>query len=171
MIVKNLLVEIIYFFTISIVILIIHQFEIDFFANNDLKNLLAKGVGGVILVGGSTTELYYRCSTLQSWASSPLLLCADIEEGLGQRFEGGTRFVPPLSFNQIYKKDHDEAINLAELYGKCIGNQAKKVGLNWVLAPVCDVNNNPKNPVINVRAWSDKPLVVASLASSFKLGM
>ena len=33
--------------------------------------------------------------------------------------------------------------------------EARSLGLNWVLGPVCDVNNNPANPVINVRAWGE----------------
>jgi beta-glucosidase len=43
--------------------------------------------------------------------------------------------------------------------------------LNWVLAPVCDVNNNPANPVINVRAWGEEPGVVADLAAAFIAGV
>ncbi len=139
--------------------------------NNQLKELLRKGVGGVILFGGTTLELKHRCETLNQWATTPLLLCADIEEGLGQRFHGGTWLVPPLALGQIFNKDAQKAIDLAERYGRCIAKQAKSCGLNWILAPVCDVNNNSDNPVINVRAWSEDPYIVAKLVNAFQKGV
>jgi len=59
---------------------------------------------------------------------------------------------------------------LAERYGRCTGRQARLLGLNWVLGPVCDVNNNPANPVINVRAWGEDPATAATLAAAFLRG-
>jgi len=55
------------------------------------------GVGGVILLGGSAVEVAERCRQLQGWANLPLLLAADIEEGVGQRFSGATEFPPPAA--------------------------------------------------------------------------
>ena len=40
-----------------------------------------------------------------------------------------------------------------------------------MLAPVCDVNSNPENPVINVRAWGDQPESVADLVAAFQGGL
>ena len=56
--------------------------------NADLQRLLQSGVGGVILLGGTCVELQQRCLQLRDWAGQPLPLCADVEEGVGQRFEG-----------------------------------------------------------------------------------
>lgn len=123
-------------------------------ANDELRSLLEAGVGGVILLGGSAEELRLRCEQLRSWAQQPLLLCADVEEGVGQRFEGASWLVPPLSLAKLHVREPQRAIALAERYGRCTGRQARLLGLNWVLGPVCDVNNNPANPVINVRAWA-----------------
>ena len=64
-------------------------------SNAELRQLLAEGVGGVILLGGSAEELRLRCAQLEAWADQPLLLCADVEEGVGQRFEGASWLVPP----------------------------------------------------------------------------
>ena len=44
------------------------------------------------------------------------------------------------------------------------------IGLNWVLAPVVDVNNNPLNPVINLRAFGETPEIVRSLTQAFIRG-
>ncbi|MFN5922240.1 MAG: glycoside hydrolase family 3 N-terminal domain-containing protein, partial [Pseudanabaena sp.] len=37
--------------------------------------------------------------------------------------------------------------------GRVTAEEALAIGLNWVLAPIVDINNNPKNPVINVRSF------------------
>jgi beta-glucosidase len=139
-------------------------------ANADLERLLEAGVGGVILLGGSAAELRLRTLQLERWADRPLLLCADVEEGVGQRFEGASWLVPPLTLARLHATDPQRALDLARRYGRCTGRQARLLGLNWVLAPVCDVNNNPLNPVINVRAWGEDPATAGALACAFLAG-
>ncbi|MCT4365859.1 MAG: glycosyl hydrolase family 3 [Synechococcaceae cyanobacterium MAG-AL1] len=138
--------------------------------NTELQRLLHLGVGGVILLGGSAAELRLRTGQLRDWAGHPLLLCADVEEGVGQRFEGASWLVPPLALGLLHRSDPARAVRLATAYGRCTGRQARLLGLNWVLAPVCDVNNNQANPVINVRAWGEDPGSVGELATAFLLG-
>ena len=138
--------------------------------NEELRALLEAGVGGVILLGGSAEELRLRCEQLRQWSDHPLLLCADVEEGVGQRFEGASWLVPPLALGKLHGDDPSRAEALAERYGQCTGRQARLLGLNWVLGPVCDVNNNPANPVINVRAWGETPQTAGSLAAAFVRG-
>ncbi len=140
-------------------------------SNSNLKRLLEEGVGGVIFLGGTVKELEIRCNVLKKWSGKPLLLCADIEEGVGQRFYGGTKFIPPMGIAQIYKKDHNLAISIAEKIGYFTGKEAKNIGLNWLLAPVCDINNNSNNPVINLRAWGEEPETVKRLTSAFHRGV
>ncbi|MEB3304987.1 MAG: glycoside hydrolase family 3 N-terminal domain-containing protein [Cyanobacteriota bacterium] len=139
--------------------------------NATLQALLAEGVGGVILLGGSAAELRLRTRQLHSWSPQPLLLCADVEEGVGQRFEGASWLPPPMGLGQIHRHDPQAACDLAGRYGACTGREARALGLNWVLGPVCDVNNNPANPVINVRAWGEHPAVVGDLATAFLRGV
>ena len=140
-------------------------------SNSSLQRLLEEGVGGVILLGGTVKELEIRCNVLKKWSGKPLLLCADIEEGVGQRFYGGTKFIPPMGIAQIYKKDHKSAISIAEKIGFFTGKEAKNIGLNWLLAPVCDINNNQNNPVINLRAWGEEPETVKLLTCAFQRGV
>jgi len=139
--------------------------------NNKLRSLLEDGVGGVILLGGSAAEVALRCTQLKRWAGQPLLLCADVEEGVGQRFDGATWLVPPLALGRLYQREPQRAVELAERYGQCTGRDARALGLNWVLGPVCDVNNNPANPVINVRAWGEDPDTAGALAAAFVRGV
>ncbi|HEY9769867.1 MAG TPA: glycoside hydrolase family 3 N-terminal domain-containing protein [Coleofasciculaceae cyanobacterium] len=138
-------------------------------ANNaQLKKWLTEfNLGGVILLGGSSIELQARSQQLQNWAKIPLLIAADVEEGIGQRFPGGTWFPPPMALSAIYQQNRSRAQQYATQIGKITAQEALAVGINWLLAPVVDVNNNPDNPVINIRAFGDRPEVVAALTTAF----
>lgn len=128
------------------------------------------GVGGVIFVGGNVGDLIWRTHILQSQAKFPLLLAADVEEGVGQRFPGGTWFAPPMALSAIAQQDLAKAKQFAYLMGSAIAQESLAIGLNWLLAPVVDVNNNPENPVINVRSFGETPQLVAELTSAFIQG-
>ncbi|MEO1636272.1 MAG: glycoside hydrolase family 3 N-terminal domain-containing protein [Cyanobacteria bacterium J06631_9] len=138
--------------------------------NDELKQVLARGVGGIILLGGSAAEVGLRTQQLQSWAKYPLLMAADIEEGVGQRFSGATWFAPPMALGGIAQQDLPLALKLSERMGAAIAQEATAIGLNWVLGPVVDVNNNPANPVINVRSFGERADMVAQLTSAFIKG-
>ncbi|MEB3279825.1 MAG: glycoside hydrolase family 3 N-terminal domain-containing protein [Lyngbya sp.] len=125
------------------------------------------GVGGVLLVDGSAVEIAARTQQLQSWAKFPLLLAADIEEGVGQRFAGATWFPPPMALGALAGSQPQKAVEAARQMGKITALEAQAIGLNWILAPVVDVNNNPDNPVINVRSFGETPATVSRLASAF----
>lgn len=128
------------------------------------------GVGGVILLGGSAGEVALRTQQLQAWATIPLLIAADVEEGVGQRFAGATWFPPPMALAAVAQSFPDRADRYAEQWGEVTAQEARAVGLNWVLAPIVDVNNNPANPVINVRAFGETPALVSQLTVAFLRG-
>jgi beta-glucosidase len=128
------------------------------------------GVGGVILLGGSAAEIALRTQQLQDWAALPLVIAADVEEGVGQRFSGAVWFPPPMALTAIAETDREQAIALTEQFGATTAAEALGIGLNWVLAPIVDVNNNPDNPVINVRAFGQTPDTVSQLATAFLRG-
>lgn len=133
-----------------------------------LKHWIADlGVGGVIFWGGNAAELTLRIQQLQVWAEYPLLIAADIEEGVGQRFTGATWFPPPMALNAIAQTDLAKAIEYARLMGAITAQEALAIGINWLLAPVVDVNNNPANPVINIRAFGETPEIVSKLATAY----
>ncbi|AFZ44170.1 glycoside hydrolase family 3 domain protein [Halothece sp. PCC 7418] len=127
-------------------------------------------VGGVILLGGSAIEIAQRTHQLQTWSEIPLLMAADIEEGVGQRFSGATWFPPPMALGEIAKTDLSLGKEYARKMGEVTAQEALALGLNWVLAPVVDVNNNPDNPVINVRSFGESPEMVQELTQGFIAG-
>lgn len=128
------------------------------------------GVGGVILLGGSAGELCLRTQQLQNWAKIPLLIAADIEEGVGQRFGGATWFPPPMAISAVAAKNLAQAQLYAAQMGATTAKEALAIGINWLLAPIVDVNNNSQNPVINVRAFGETPEIVSKLANAFIKG-
>ena len=109
-------------------------------SNLEIRSLLERGVGGVILLGGSAVELQQRTLQLQGWSDQQLLFCADVEEGVGQRFEGASWLVPPLALGRLHQKQPQKALELAERYGRCTADQARRCGLNWVLGVVVIVS-------------------------------
>ncbi|MEM7647915.1 MAG: glycoside hydrolase family 3 N-terminal domain-containing protein [Cyanobacteria bacterium P01_A01_bin.70] len=144
------------------------QWELN---TTDLRHCVEDlGIGGVILLGGSAAEVGVRSQQLQSWAEISLLLAADIEEGVGQRFAGATHFPPPMALAAIAQHDLALACDYAQQMGAITAQEATAIGLNWILAPVVDVNNNADNPVINVRAFGETPDVVGKLSQAFIQG-
>jgi beta-glucosidase len=141
------------------------QWEAD---NQTLQRWLQDlNLGGVILLGGSAVEVKERSRQLQSWAQTPLVIAADIEEGVGQRFPGLTWFPPPMALGEIAQNDLNLARQYARQMGAITAQEAVSIGINWLLAPVVDVNNNPDNPVINIRAFSDRVDLVSQLTTAF----
>ncbi|MGH9787882.1 MAG: glycoside hydrolase family 3 protein, partial [Candidatus Acidiferrales bacterium] len=107
-------------------------------------------------------ELHNR---LQKAAQTPLLITADMEGGVGYLLDAhGTRLPRAMALAATGSDDLVyQAGRIAALEGRALG-----VGLNFY--PVVDVNNNPRNPIINVRAFSEDPGQVARFASAYIRG-
>src|SRR5690348_4829484 len=59
----------------------------------------------------------------------------------------------------------------AYVAGKITALEARAAGLNWIFAPVCDVNSNPENPIINTRSYGGDPSRVAEFVSQYIRGV
>ena len=124
------------------------------------------GVGGVLLFGGTVADVMLRVQQMQEWATIPLLVCADVEWGVGQRFEGATEFPPAIALADL----GDAGTEWARQMGQITAREAAALGINWLFAPVVDVQSNPNNPVIDVRAFGSSPQRVGTLTSAFIAG-
>ncbi len=102
---------------------------------------------------------------LQSKAKLPLLIGADFERGTGMRLDDGTSFPTAMALAA--------ADTPADAYtmGKITALEARAVGIQWIYAPVSDVNNNPGNPIINTRSFGEDPHKVAEFVSQFVRGV
>ena len=138
-------------------------------------------VGGVIMSLGSPLEVAAKVNVMQGWAAAsgpriPLLVSSDLEPGLG-RFEGGV-YVPQLwSAGSATVLPTNMAAGAtgrpadAEAMGRIVGAEARAAGIHVDFAPDADVNNNPANPVINVRAFGEAPAAVAAYTAAFVRGL
>ncbi len=129
-----------------------------------MKFLMDDGVGGVITFGGSIHGTYYNIEQFQKWAKYPLLVAADYERGLGQWMGGGTLFPS----NMAVAATGDP--KLAYEQGKITALEARALGVHITFSPVMDINNNPDNPIINFRSYSDNPETVSSFGTEFIKG-
>ena len=133
-------------------------------------------VGGLLMSLGSPIEVAAKVNYLQSLAKVPLIVSSDVEPGLG-RLEGGV-FAPNLmrggsatvlpSAMAIAATGREEN---AEEAGRITGAESRAIGIHLAFAPDADVNNNPSNPVINVRSFGEDPQAVARMTTAFVRGM
>ncbi|HSX13009.1 MAG TPA: beta-N-acetylhexosaminidase [Chlamydiales bacterium] len=130
-------------------------------ANDHAKVLIQEvGVGGIIYYNwanqlSSPEQVQNLSDSLQSLAKIPLLIAVDQEGGKVARLKDGFTLSPG---NRAIAEQGDP--NLAKDFAFIMGQEMKAVGINMNLAPVVDVNVNPKNPVIGDRSFSDSPEVV-----------
>ncbi|MGA8145480.1 MAG: glycoside hydrolase family 3 N-terminal domain-containing protein [Candidatus Acidiferrales bacterium] len=102
---------------------------------------------------------------LQSRAKVPLLVSADFESGTGMRLDEGTNFPSAMAIGATGQP------KLAYTTGKDIALEARAAGIHWIFAPDSDVNDNPANPIINVRSFGENPQEVAQYAAQFIRGI
>lgn len=129
--------------------------------------------GGVIVFGqntkeaGQTTELIasMQKANLEGGACSSLFIAIDQEGGYTTRLGTGTSMPGNMAIAATGNPDN------AYIAADVIGNELSVQGINVDFAPVMDVNNNPANPIIGVRSFSDDPNIVSSFGSRFIDGL
>lgn len=133
-------------------------------------------VGGYAIGIGGPADIALKTNTLQGFAQIPLLIAADLEWGSGMRLwrptylpygiegGGGTAF----PFNMGIGATGDVA--WADTAGRITGAEARAVGINWVFAPVVDINTDAANPIVNVRAYGSDAAAVGRYGAAFVRG-
>lgn len=131
----------------------------------ELRQLVADGVGGFCFFQGSPARQIAMIHDLQQRSALPLWMSMDAEWGLSMRLDSTMRFPRQLMLGAL------EDDSLIYQMGRSIGGQLRDVGVHVSFAPVLDVNNNPENPVINSRSFGEDPLRVAQLGSLYFQGL
>jgi beta-glucosidase-like glycosyl hydrolase len=126
-----------------------------------IEQALALGVGGFQLVGGQQDGVRALAKELQLKSRHPLLIAADLERGAGQQFTGATG-LPPLA--AITSLDDIEALRRA---ARLTAREARTMGVNWNLAPVCDLDLLLENPITGTRAMGTDARKVAQLVTAW----
>ena len=136
-----------------------------------------ESVGGLIMSVGSPSEVAVKLNDLQNHSKYPLLVAADLETGAGFRFRGAvhiptnialggaTTFPSLMAFGATGDPRH------AYQLGRITALEARAMGVHVPFAPVLDVNNNPDNPIINIRSFGEDPNAVADLGVALVRGL
>ena len=122
---------------------------------------LELGVGGFQLVGGEQDAVRTLAKELQQKSKVPLLIAAELERGAGQQFIGATG-LPPVA--AIVALGDLESLRRA---ARLTAREARTMGVNWNLAPVCDLDVLHENPVVGTRSMGAEPLKVASYITAW----
>ncbi len=128
------------------------------------RQVEANHVGGIILFGSPVYESVVLLNRMQGHARFPLLISADLERGAGMRLFDTTDFGWVMATGATGNPEY------ARRMGEITGREARALGIQHVLAPVVDVNNNAANPVINVRSFGEDPADVVRFAAAFIQG-
>ena len=135
------------------------------------------GVGGVIMSVGTPFEVAAKLNDLQAHAELPLLVAADLETGAGFRMRGAIHMPGNIDlggatdFPSLMAVGATGEEELAYAMGRITAVEARAVGIHVPFAPVLDVNNNPDNPIINVRSFGEDPDRVAKMGIAFVRGV
>jgi beta-N-acetylhexosaminidase len=133
---------------------------------NKLKRLCeVHKIGGFIFFKGSSMDYVRLANKLQSYSETPLLMSADFERGTRMRVTDGSIFPNNMAIGAA------DNIELTYLMGKEIARETRLLGIHQNYAPVCDVNNNPNNPIINVRSFGEDPQLVSRLSAAMINGL
>ena len=142
---------------------------------NARRDVEENRIGGITMSLGTPIEVAAKVNSLQRLARVPLIVSADLEPGLG-RLEGGlfshylldagSATVFPQAMAIAATGRDEDAFDVA----RTIALEARAVGIQINFAPTVDVNNNPGNPVINVRSFGEDPERVARLAAQWVRG-
>lgn len=134
-------------------------------------------VGGFIVSVGGPMDIAAKVNALQRLSRVPLLMSADMETGAGFRARGGF-FLPngidlggattfPLQMALGASGDTALAYQMA----RATAREGRALGLHVAFGPVLDVNNNPANPVIGARSFSEVPALTGRLGAAFVRGL
>jgi beta-glucosidase-like glycosyl hydrolase len=129
-----------------------------------IAGALAAGVGGFILFGGTRRAATELTRALRSDANRRLLFGSDLERGPGQQFRGLTELPPPAALGFLDDLDATYAA------GMITGTEAQAAGVCWAFAPVCDLDIEPRNPIVQTRSFGSDPARVGAHAAKWIAG-
>lgn len=123
------------------------------------------GITSFIVFGGERAAFPDAVRSLEEAARGKVLLFSDLERGCGQQISGATELPPAMAIGAT------RSTALAERCGEHTAREAAALGIRVVLAPVLDVNVNPRNPIINTRAFGGDPEGVSAMGAAFADGV
>ncbi len=137
----------------------------DFAHYNAIDKLIQENkIGGLIFFQGGPVRQAKLTNRFQSKSKIPLFIGIDAEWGLGMRLDSTYRYPWNMTLGAI------QDMNLLEKVGVQMGEQSKRLGLQFNFAPVLDINTNPKNPIIGFRSFGEDKFKVTERAIALMKG-
>lgn len=117
-------------------------------------------IGGVLLFNASWPHCADALAALQEIAPKPIVVGSDIERGVGQQVAGATSFPRALACGHA-------GTQAVRMMARITAVEAEACGIHWAFAPVADLRNEPRNPIIATRAFGDTARVATPLVHTF----
>jgi beta-N-acetylhexosaminidase len=128
------------------------------------ENIEKYHVGGYHIFGNELVSGALLINRMQDLAKIPLLITADFEGGVGYQFRDATRLPRAMAIGAT--GDPDFALQA----GRVAAEEGRALGVHVNFYPVVDVNNNPRNPIINIRSFGESVESVEKMAVAYIQG-
>lgn len=122
-------------------------------------------IGGLLFDNGKAADQARLTNFCQSLSKVPLMITFDGEWGLAMRLSDTPRFPVNMMLGAIQND------TLLYEYGRAVGRQCRRMGVQVNFAPVIDVNSNPRNPVIGKRSFGESVSNVSAKAIAYAKGL
>ena len=133
---------------------------------NSIEKIIKENkIGGLIFFQGGPVRQAKLTNRYQSISRIPLFIGNDAEWGLGMRLDSTYRNPWNMTLGAI------QDLKLIEKLGVQMGQQSKRLGLQFNFAPVLDINSNPKNPIIGFRSFGEDKFKVSEHAIALMKGI
>jgi beta-glucosidase-like glycosyl hydrolase/CubicO group peptidase (beta-lactamase class C family) len=129
------------------------------------KLITENKIGGLIFFQGGPVRQANLTNRYQSKSKTPLFIGNDAEWGLSMRLDSTCTYPWNMTLGAV------QDMNLIEELGAQMGEQSKRLGLQFNFAPVVDINTNPKNPIIGFRSFGEDKYKVTERAIALMKGM
>ncbi len=139
--------------------------EVTFYEQQVESAVRQYNIGGICLFQGGPIRQTSLVNYYQSIAKTPIMISIDGETGVGMRVDSVAALPRQMMLGAVQDPD------LIYQYGRWVGEQCMRMGIQVNYAPVVDVNNNPKNPVINDRSFGEDKYRVAQLGIMYMKGL
>ncbi|MFV5693641.1 glycoside hydrolase family 3 N-terminal domain-containing protein [Flavobacterium sp. LT1R49] len=122
-------------------------------------------IGGLIFFQGGPVRQANLTNRFQAKSKIPLFIGNDAEWGLNMRLDSTARYPWNMTLGAI------QDMKLIEKVGVQMGQQSKRLGLQFNFAPVLDINTNPRNPIIGFRSFGEDKYKVTERAIALMKGV
>ena len=146
-------------------VIVCHPRQGEEHINYVLETIHEEQIGSLIWGQYTPVEYVNLLNKMQALVRIPLLVSMDAEWGVSMRIDSVVRFPQQLTLGAI------EDNSLIYDFGVEVARQCREMGIHMNYAPVVDVNNNPKNPVIGMRSFGENKYKVTEKAYAYMKGM